>query len=123
MTTIFCDNPGSCIEPGGYTLDNNSWETDCPDCGKDAREHHWEAVEGGSINQYFTVRCGHCGHVSGNGIEDHEVEDAHCVIEEIAMNFEFKLERILDAVDDRLDAVGASVLAGMKAGQFGNIPA
>ncbi|WP_170565796.1 hypothetical protein [Ruegeria atlantica] len=74
MTTIFCDNPGSCIEPGGYTLDDESWETECRDCGKAARESCWEEVEGGSINRYSAIRCGHCGHLSGNGIQDDETE-------------------------------------------------
>lgn len=59
-TRVFSDNPGSCIEPGGMELDNEYYPVDCPCCGKEARAHFWQQVEGGSINNYRNYSCDHC---------------------------------------------------------------
>ncbi|WP_299085765.1 hypothetical protein [uncultured Ruegeria sp.] len=105
MVKIFCDNPGSCIEPDGYELDNDSWETDCPDCGKTARHHHWEEVVGGSINQYFTIQCEHCGHISGNGLDVDEIERSLCPFDVIIGEFEGYIAGLMEEVCQRLDAI------------------
>ena len=58
---IFSDNPGACIEPGGYELSDYRMEIKCEQCGKAAHHHNWETVDGGCINQHWRTWCDHCG--------------------------------------------------------------
>ncbi len=60
-TRIYSDNPGACIEPGGYELDNETDVIDCERCGADAIRRNWETVDGGSINAHWRWWCTHCG--------------------------------------------------------------
>ncbi len=56
-------NFGSCVEPGGFELDDDRYEDECPRCqGKQARYRRWETVDGGSINLHWSVSCPDCGH-------------------------------------------------------------
>jgi len=56
---------GGCIEPGGMELDDERYEAPCPTCGKPARHHYFQQLDGGCINPYHTIDCDHCGHSSG----------------------------------------------------------
>ena len=68
MTTIHSSNPGSCIEPGGYELADDSFKTECPDCGEPATQTTWEAVECGALNSYYRISCSHCGYEETNDV-------------------------------------------------------
>ncbi len=57
---------GSCVEPGGMELDNIIRTTECPDCGHTARYREWESCDSGAIERNYFIRCGHCGHFSGD---------------------------------------------------------
>ena len=37
-------------------------EINCPNCGKTAIKHHFEACHSGSVNQHYTLNCEHCGY-------------------------------------------------------------
>ena len=58
---IFCDNPGSCIEPGGYELAHDTISFNCRGCGIEIAGAREERVEGGSLNAYLVGTCPHCG--------------------------------------------------------------
>ncbi len=60
MTRIFCDNPGSCIEPGGMELDNDKYEVPCDVCGNNKIIRNWQDLEGGSINNHSSEYCHTC---------------------------------------------------------------
>ncbi|MBZ5763353.1 hypothetical protein LAV84_27770 [Rhizobium sp. VS19-DR104.2] len=69
MTRVY----GGCIEPGGMELDDEAYSIKCPECGRDAKRHDWEAADGGCINSYWSERCAHCGYADGNsdgGLDD-----------------------------------------------------
>lgn len=54
---------GSCVEPGGFALDDHCYEDECPQCkGKRASFRSWESCDGGCINLHWSVRCPDCGH-------------------------------------------------------------
>ncbi|MCU8005812.1 hypothetical protein [Shewanella sp. SM96] len=44
-------------------VDHDGYKTQikCPDCGKDAIRHCFEACHSGSVNQHYTLNCDHCG--------------------------------------------------------------
>lgn len=57
MTIVY----GSCVEPGGMKLVDDSYPVECPECSKEAVGRSWEAAEGGSLNSYYSISCRHCG--------------------------------------------------------------
>jgi len=56
MTRVY----GSCIEPGGMLLNNETHTIECPECGALCPERLYETCDG-SINQRFSISCAHCG--------------------------------------------------------------
>ncbi len=56
---VYC---GSCVEPGGFALEDRSYDDICPCCGsKHARYRIWETNDG-AINPHWQVHCPDCGH-------------------------------------------------------------
>ncbi len=62
---------GGCVEPGGMSLDSGNCEVECPECGKSAVCHYWEAAEGGALNTYESIKCPHCLHFES----DFDIDD------------------------------------------------
>lgn len=56
MSTIY----GNTVEPGGMSLDDVTYEDNCPDCGKSCSHRQYETCDG-TINQRFAINCSHCG--------------------------------------------------------------
>jgi len=58
---------GGNLEPG-YRLTSERRTTECPECGRwRLFRQDWEAVEGGSLNYYYSEECAACGHFETNG--------------------------------------------------------
>lgn len=54
---------GGCVEPGGFALDDDIYEDECPQCKSNrASYRYWETNDGGCINLHWSVRCPDCGH-------------------------------------------------------------
>lgn len=61
---VYC---GSCVEPGGFALDDHRYEDECPQCkGKRASYRSWETNDGGCLNLHWSVNCPDCGHEDGD---------------------------------------------------------
>lgn len=60
MTTVYSQNPGRCIEPDGYELDNDHFTEECPHCAGRFHTRYWQECEGGSINNYWSKWCDDC---------------------------------------------------------------
>jgi hypothetical protein len=57
---VYC---GSCVEPGGFELEDDSYEDTCPQCESGrAIFRSWETNDGGCINLHWSVYCPDCGH-------------------------------------------------------------
>lgn len=61
MGTVVCGS----VEPGGMELERETYEDVCPRCGKPARTHFEEVLEGGRINRYRGTTCDARGTVTG----------------------------------------------------------
>ena len=54
---------GSCVEHGGFALDDVTCNDICPQCQSNKAEYrYWETNDGGCINRHWRVRCPECGH-------------------------------------------------------------
>lgn len=42
--------------------DTDSFNVTCPECGKQAIQSSFEAVDSGCLNQHHSIACQHCGY-------------------------------------------------------------
>ncbi len=62
---------GSCVEPGGMELDDDSYEITCPKCASPyACYRRWETLDGGAINPHWRIQCPDCGHEDSDPFAD-----------------------------------------------------
>lgn len=71
---------GSCVEPGGFELDDVTCNDICPQCqSNEAVYRYWETNDGGCINRHWRVRCPACGHADSDPFvdDDQMIPDLH----------------------------------------------
>lgn len=62
---------GSCVEPGGFALDDRGYNDERPHCkGDKAVFRSWETNDGGCINLHWSVRCPDCGYTDCDPFSD-----------------------------------------------------
>ncbi len=54
---------GPQIQTGGMELDDNQYYGGCPECKYEKAVHrNYDRVDGGCINQHFSIYCSNCGY-------------------------------------------------------------
>ena len=87
-------------------FDGSKYEVQCQSCSETAIKHKFEDCHTGSLNQYYTLNCEHCGYHSCNQDAcsecDADYESRECEIER-RMSYTLKLNDIVKiALDDYL---------------------
>jgi len=114
-----CNETMSREEYNQMVLDNMNSEgytapVDCPECGKEALHKDFERCVGGSINQYYTLNCDHCGLHKCDQEYCHICEQAYAEPEgyKEAPNVELIVDSMLDSLREKalIDPVSWSFL-------------
>ncbi|EGR2026356.1 hypothetical protein DYB89_14855 [Vibrio cholerae] len=117
--TTFDNGNGKMLTYSEFTLENAVdlkgffMQIDCPICKKETRERQFDRVEGGSVNQHFSIDCKHCGH--------HECDLEFCSTCEAESNhYQHLMEMVFDA-DMLLEECVNNLEMGLKSQLKGGV--